>query len=504
MGKIIEFNSLKRIREENPNKKIIHCHGVFDLLHHGHLTHLKSARSLGDILVVTVTPDEFVNKGPGRPRFSQHKRTEMIAALDLVDYVALNTDAKAIKAIEALKPHVYVKGPDYKDKDKDITGGIHLEAATVEKYGGKVTFTSDETESSTDLINNFLTSWSKEQTQIISVLKNEVGLNRILEKIAGFEGMKVLVMGEPIIDTYVFCKPENLSSKSPSISANYISEENYLGGSWAVARHLAALGCDVTLIAPTGDELLAKNMEGELLKQGNIKIIPCVAPGLSTPRKTRYINPFMNQRMFELTNLDADKWRQTMLEGFESNLRVSEEGAEVVLALDFGHGLFEGKRLEYLENVKTYKALNVQTNSGNYGYNLFHKHSRYDYLVIDERELRLGMHERFMDINKLIGIAQSERIKGSFTVTLGTEGSCLMEPDQSYYMAPVFSSRPVDTTGAGDAFFAITALLKYQKMDPVAIPFIGNIYAGLKTQIIGNKLPVDKVSLIRSISSLLK
>ena len=504
MGKIIEFNNLKNIREEYLDKKIVHCHGVFDLLHHGHLTHLKSAKSLGDLMVVTVTPDEFVNKGPGRPRFPQSKRVEMLAALELVDYVALNLDAKAIKAIETLRPNIYVKGPDYKDKNKDITGGIYLEEVAVQKCGGKLVFTSDETESSTELINNFLTTWNKEQAHIISVLKNEVGLEKILEKITDFEGIKVLVVGEPIIDTYIFCRPENLSSKSPSISANYISEENYLGGSWAVARHLAALGCDVTLLAPTGDELLVKEMEVELVKQGKIKIVPCVSPGLATPRKTRYINPFMSQRMFELTNLDADKWRQTILKEFDTYLSASADSVDIVMALDFGHGLFEGSRLESLESIKSFKALNVQTNSGNYGYNLFHKHSRYDYLVIDERELRLGMHERFKDINEVINIAQSERIKGSFTVTLGTQGSCFVDDNHRLYQAPIFSNRPVDTTGAGDAFFAITALLKYQKMDPIAIPFIGNIYAGLKTQIIGNKLPVDKVSLIRSISALLK
>ena len=63
-------------------KKIVHCHGVFDLLHLGHIKHFEEAKTLGDVLVVTITPDEFVNKGPNRPAFTTLLRLEALALLN--------------------------------------------------------------------------------------------------------------------------------------------------------------------------------------------------------------------------------------------------------------------------------------------------------------------------------------------------------------------------------------------------------------------------------------
>ena len=90
--KHIKFSKLIEIstREKNRKKRIVLCHGVFDLLHLGHIKYLQEAKSLGDILLVTITPDRFVNKGPGRPAFNEKHRAEAIAALEVVDYVSIN------------------------------------------------------------------------------------------------------------------------------------------------------------------------------------------------------------------------------------------------------------------------------------------------------------------------------------------------------------------------------------------------------------------------------
>src|SRR6201997_5886720 len=79
---------------------VVQAHGTFDLLHLGHVRHLEAARRLGDVLVVTVTADRFVNKGPGRPVFNEGLRGEMLAALEYVDWVAINEAPDAVTAIE--------------------------------------------------------------------------------------------------------------------------------------------------------------------------------------------------------------------------------------------------------------------------------------------------------------------------------------------------------------------------------------------------------------------
>ena len=502
--KLLKLSSLKELRIKYKNSKIVLCHGVFDLFHLGHLKHLESAKKFGDILIVSITPDLYVNKGPGRPKFNETERSQILASLELVDFVIINNQPNSLNIIENLSPNFYVKGPDYKNKKDDITKGILLEEKITKKNGGKLIFTKDDTESSSSLLNNYFNEWNDTQHNVIKEIKDKIGVDNVLNIIESFKNLKVLVVGEPIIDTYIFCKPENLSSKSPSISANFLYQENYAGGVLAVAKHLDALGCKVTLMSPHGNENYTKELMKEFQVHKSIKNIHIEHPNIVTPRKTRYITPFMNQRMFEITNLNHESYINTIIPNFENKLIECANKADLVILLDFGHGLWENRRLLVLDKIKTYIALNVQTNSGNYGYNLFHKHKKYNYLVIDERELRLGMHDRNTDISDLSAFAFKNKIKRPYTVTLGSLGSRYFDKNGKSYTTPTYFTEPVDTTGAGDAFFCITALLQKVNTPSILIPFIGNLYAGLKTKILGNKSAVNKIDLIRSLNTLLK
>ena len=119
-------------------KKIVLCHGTFDLMHIGHLRYLKAAKKFGDILFVTITADAHVLKGPGRPVFSETLRSEMLANLEIVDFVAVIHDQSALPSIISIKPNYYIKGIEYKNENEDITGKISIEVKEVEKYGGKL------------------------------------------------------------------------------------------------------------------------------------------------------------------------------------------------------------------------------------------------------------------------------------------------------------------------------------------------------------------------------
>jgi cytidyltransferase-related domain len=140
----------QRLRQSG--KVVIQAHGTFDLLHLGHVRHLEAARALGDALIVTVTGDAFVNKGPSRPAFLEGLRAEMLAALQCVDWVAINRSPDAVSAIERVRPNIYVKGQDYQDPEGDITGKIKYERQAVEACGGRIHFTKELVFSSTELI----------------------------------------------------------------------------------------------------------------------------------------------------------------------------------------------------------------------------------------------------------------------------------------------------------------------------------------------------------------
>jgi rfaE bifunctional protein nucleotidyltransferase chain/domain len=142
--------AIEKMRSQG--KTVIQCHGCFDVLHVGHLRHFEAAKQAADILVVTVTPDQFVNKGPGRPIFEARLRAELIAGLKVVDYVSVNRWASALEAIEILKPDFFAKGSEYEAPDQKVNPLFAAERATVEKFGGQVFFTREWTSSSSRAI----------------------------------------------------------------------------------------------------------------------------------------------------------------------------------------------------------------------------------------------------------------------------------------------------------------------------------------------------------------
>jgi rfaE bifunctional protein nucleotidyltransferase chain/domain len=156
MMKLIDFNKLsERIRDlKAKGKKIVLCHGCFDLMHPGHIKYFQAAKKMGDVLIVTLTPDIYVDKGPGRPVFNQILRAESIAALSCVNYVAVNKWPTAEETLRILRPDIYVKGQEF-ERLEDKTGKIQKEYEVLKEIGAEIAFTREIVFSSTELLNKF-------------------------------------------------------------------------------------------------------------------------------------------------------------------------------------------------------------------------------------------------------------------------------------------------------------------------------------------------------------
>ena len=154
-NKIINFADVEKVLKsiKQKKKKIVHCHGVFDLLHIGHLKHFESAKKYGDILIISVTPDKFVQKGFNRPYFSSEQRMQILASIEVIDFVVLNKSTNAVDIIRKIKPDYYCKGPDYKNFKDDITGQIRNEMLEVKKNGGQLVYSNDPIYSSSSVLN---------------------------------------------------------------------------------------------------------------------------------------------------------------------------------------------------------------------------------------------------------------------------------------------------------------------------------------------------------------
>jgi len=133
------------------HQTIVLCLGCFDLLHPGHLRHFQAAKSMGDVLLVAVTSDRYINKGPGRPIFGEDLRVEMVGVLWCVKYAFVNDYPTGVEVIRMLKPDIFVKGQEL-EKGEDPTGRFQKEVAAAKEVGCKVRFTHEIVFSSTKLL----------------------------------------------------------------------------------------------------------------------------------------------------------------------------------------------------------------------------------------------------------------------------------------------------------------------------------------------------------------
>lgn len=490
-----------RLRGEG--KRIVLCHGVYDLLHPGHLRHLEAARAEGDVLFVTLTRDEWVGKGPGRPVFNQRLRAETLAALQAVDYVAVNEWKIADETIRRLKPHVYAKGSDYKDREKDVTGGIHKEEAAIEAVGGRIHFTDEITFSSTELLNEHFGVYPDEAQNFLKEFRTRHTLERVGEALEQVKGMKVLVIGDTIVDEYTYCQAMGKSPKETIVSTRYVSEERFAGGILACANHVAGYCRDVDLVTVLGlqephEEFIRKHLKP------NVEPTFFWREDARTIVKRRFVDPAFLTKMFEMSHLTDTPLPKAAEASVADHLTKTLSRYDLVLVADYGHGFLSRALVELLSRKSKFLAVNTQTNSANVGYNLITKYPRVDYICIDEPEMRLAAADKYGPIEPVVTRVAGQTKNRRTAVTRGHLGCLMHDQGLGFFEVPVFSTRIVDRVGAGDAFLSITAPLAATGIPAELLGFMGNAAGALKVTIVCNRTAVEPVPLMKFMTALLK
>ncbi len=506
MAKIINKDDLKEIEELKKNgKTIVLCHGVFDLVHPGHIIHFQEAKKMGDILVVSITSEKYVRKGPGRPYFDDGMRMKFLSAIDCIDYVMLSESYTVDDIIEALEPNLYVKGQEYAKAEDDITGMIDSEVELVRKHGGDIAYTTGQVFSSTKLINHALPALTDEVKEYMESFHEKYMLSDIKDYMDKMQKMKVLVIGDAIIDEYIYCIVQGMMSKDMGYSARYKYSEQYMGGSLAVANHLASFCDNITLMSVIGrEESIHSRILNELSDKMRLDLV--YSPKFETIIKSRYVS--LNEKreevakIFAINNLpmpmkiDADtmaKFKQRLLE------RVMQ--FDVVILCDFGHGLIDQDVIEILQDKAKFLAVNCQTNSSNYGKNLITKYHRADVFALDQKELGLAFSNyQNEEHESLIKLSEYFRSKG--WLTMGSLGAVSIENGNLKH-CPAFTLKVKDTIGAGDAFFALAAMIVSVGASMEMGTFIGNIAGALAANIVGNREAIEKVNVLKYASTLL-
>ncbi|MBF0125851.1 MAG: adenylyltransferase/cytidyltransferase family protein [Magnetococcales bacterium] len=484
-------------------KKIVHCHGCFDLLHIGHLRHFQQARHLGDILLVTVTPDRFVDKGVHHPAFPEALRVEALSALACVDLVAVNNWPTAVELLRLLRPDFYVKGMEFRHTDEDYTGKMEVEATVVREIGAQLHFTGDIVFSSTNLINRYLSKFSEEVRNYLSLFRGRYQISDVFGVLDQMKPLSVLVVGDAIIDDYHYVNAIGKSSKDPIIALKHLSNDMFAGGAVAIANQVAQFVGQVELLTVLGSR---ESHESFLTESLADNVIPrfFFHPDSPTLIKRRFLEGYALTKLFEV----YIEGELPLPRAIEETMRVWLEEHlsrfDLVIVADYGHGGITESMISTLIRSRAYLAVNTQANAGNRGFHTISRYQRADYVCLADPEIRLETRCLTGDIHPLMDQVARRLQCRTMAVTRGKRGSIMRDALGDTVEVPAFVFNAVDRVGAGDAFLAVTSPAAFLNAPEEVIGFIGNALGSLAVEIIGNQHVVEKLNLKKHITSILK
>jgi rfaE bifunctional protein kinase chain/domain len=353
------------------------------------------------------------------------------------------------------------------------------------------------------LIKNFPNIYPIETRNFLAEFNEKYDFSEIRDNLENLRNLKVLIVGDGIVDEYHYCEPLGKSSKANLIVNRYLENEVFAGGAFAIANHVSGLCDHVQLVTLLGKESSREDFISENLRP-NVKTKFFFREDGPTIVKKRYVHQYSNQKLFEINFIndmfvDGDLENQ-VIDCFESIV----PQYDLVLVSDFGHGFITEKIFRAIGRNAKNLAINTQTNAANAGYNLITKYKNPNYVCLDESEIRLAAQKKHSDIEEIAQGIRESLDAHYLVVTLGKRGSVGVNRHGKINRTPIFSTRVLDTIGAGDAFFSFTAPCFARGLSLDLVSFVGNAVGALAVQIVCNKKPVEKGELLEFINTMVK
>ncbi|NQU56356.1 MAG: ADP-heptose synthase [Rhodospirillales bacterium] len=497
--KIKTAEELREILGAPPREsKVIMCHGVFDVVHPGHIRHFLYAKSKADILVTSLTADKHITKGKYRPHVPEDLRALNLAAFEVVDYVIIDHDDKPLKNIEVLKPDYFAKGYEY------VTDGTPIktqeEAEVLATYGGEMIFTpGDIVYSSSSLIN--LAPPDIQTEKLLSLMEGRgITFDILRESLNNFAGKKVHVIGDTIVDSYTQTNMIGSQTKTPTLSVHYQERNDYNGGAAIVAKHLRAAGADVVFTTVLGDDDF-KDFVIDDLDEAGVDCRAFVDPTRPTTNKNAIVAG--GYRLLKIDTLDNRTISDEILSKITDNIR--SVSGDALVCSDFRHGIFNRRTIPALlgaipENVFKVADSQVASRWGN-----ITEFKGFDLIAPNEREARFSLADQDSGIRPLAASLYDQCECKNLILKLGDRGTLTCDsPDHedsnSFFVVDNFVNNVVDAVGAGDALLAYATLSMVATKNPVIATILGSMAAAAECEKDGNH-PITPADVRQKIDS---
>jgi len=485
-AKIKTPEELKRLLGPYPReKKVIMCHGTFDVVHPGHVRHLIYACSKADLLVVSLTCDAHIGTANFRPFVPEDLRALNLAAFEMVDYVVIDNDPVPLKNIAILQPDYFAKGYDY------VSNGVPQktkdEKDALESYGGEIIFTpGDIVYSSSHLLETAPPNIALEK--LIALFDAEKitfdDLRAALDKI---RGIVVHVVGDTIVDSYTETTMIGGQTKTPTLSVRYEGQRNYVGGAGIVAKHLKAAGAIVTFSTLLGDDQW-KDFVLDDVENFGITTNAIIDETRPTTNKNAII--CNDQRLLKVDYLDNRAIPDKIQTRFHDAL--TDTNVDSVIFCDFRHGIFNKDTIPGMIDAippGTFRVADSQVAS-RWGNIL--EFQGFDLITPNEREARFALGDQDSVIRPLALKLFKESKCKNLILKLGERGLLAyrqrkdIDDVRSFFAIDTFAENVVDAVGSGDALLAYATLAEIATGNAVIAAVLGSFAAAVECEHDGN------------------
>jgi bifunctional ADP-heptose synthase (sugar kinase/adenylyltransferase) len=533
--------------QKNMGHTVVQCHGRFDRLDARELRRLREAKGMGDVLIVTVIPDAScsvasdasvtvvpdaidtvapdtsdtvapdaiasattdadncdpsggqrggLGGGKSAGTLSADERAELVAIVEAVDFVAISRWPEAADTVRFLAPSVYAQSPDIRAERP------HLAPETIsaaDAAPGRDRNSASVAAPKSDLPEGL----GPEAAVFLERLSSRYSPATVLRHVDSLRPLKVALIGESILDEYVYCDALGKSGKEPVLAMRYLSRERHAGGALAIANHLADFCQTIDLFTYLG----ANDSQEETVRDHLPRnVFPTFIYKSDSPTiiKRRFVDAYSRSKMFAVYDLNDEALGPTEEAALCAAVEARIGDCDLVIVADFGHGLITEPLVELLCEKAPFLAVNTQLNAANMGYHTISKYRRADFVSIHEGEIRLDSRSRNGDLRLLMRNLADQLSCRTVMVTRGKYGSLMYHHHDGFVACPAFATKIVDRVGAGDAVFALASLGAARGVPSDLLSFLGNVVGAQAVTIVGNRASVDRQRLTPALDALLR
>ena len=506
LSKVVDVDELARLSKKAQKRGLrrVLSHGKFEVMHPGHMRHLEWAKKQGDLLFVTLSEDT----DGWSSRIPAAARAEYVAALYMVDYVATLPCLDATESIRRIEPDVLVRGQEFRTLRRKVA---EREQEAVDRYGGELVYSSGlggyGVFTSGDGVVDSRSDVPSSLQQLLG--RRGIRLSRLEEVLSRFPDLTVGVVGDCMVDEYIFCDALGMSAEDPVIVVRPKNTRRYLGGAAIVAEHARGLGANTHFFSVTGDDEAADFVRTQGEENGATYHL-LTDPSRPTTVKQRFLAG--GKKLLRVSYLEerpiADSLSDALVQAVEEHM----DRLDLLIFSDFSYGVNCPQVIERIGQLakkgNTIVTADVQCSSQ---IATVTKYENVHLITPTEREARMSLWDMDSGLVELGLRLLKQTGDRDLVIKLGENGLLILNgrwengklSDARTEYLTSFATDVKDAMGAGDALLAATSLGLAAGGNIFEASILGNVAAAEEVLQIGN-CPVTRTQLESRLSHLLE